>query len=108
MSNENKLDKIENELCKEIEWYLNDDVPLKEKQNKLQVSLGTNRMINSVIMIETLKQRSRAAENLLAVPLSVEGKLGNFKKEKLSAQMNKVYALNEYCNEIMKGYVNDD
>lgn len=49
-----------------------------------------------------------SAENLLAVPLSVEGKLGNFKKEKLSAQMNKVYALNEYCNEIMKGYVNDD
>ena len=63
MSNENKLDKIENELCKEIEWYLNDDVPLEEKQNKLQVSLGTNRMINSVIMIETLKQRSRAAKN---------------------------------------------
>ena len=63
MSNENKLDKIENELCKEIEWYLNDNVPLKEKQNKLQVSLGANRMINSVIMIETLKQRSRAAKN---------------------------------------------
>ena len=63
MNSENKLDKIENELCKEIEWYLNDDVPLKEKQNKLQVSLGTNRMINSVIMIETLKQRSRATKN---------------------------------------------
>ena len=47
------------------------------------------------------------AENLLAVPLSVEDKLGNFKKEKLFAQMNKVYALNEHCNEIMKGYVND-
>ena len=63
MNSENKLDKIENELCKEIEWYLNDDVPLKEKQNKLQVSLGANRMINSVIMIETLKQRSRATKN---------------------------------------------
>ena len=63
MNSENKLDKIENELCKEIEWYFNDDVPLKEKQNKLQVSLGTNRMINSVIMIETLKQRSRATKN---------------------------------------------
>lgn len=43
-----------------------------------------------------------SAENLLAVPLSVEGKLGNFKKEKLSAQMNKVYALNEYCNKLLK------
>ena len=63
MNSENKLDKIENELCKEIEWYLSDDVPLKEKQNKLQVSLGANRMINSVIMIETLKQRSRAVKN---------------------------------------------
>lgn len=63
MENKNKLDIIEEKLCQEIEWYLNDAVPLREKQNKLQVSLGTNRMINSVIMIETLKQRSRAAKN---------------------------------------------
>ena len=61
--NKTKLDVIEEKLCKEIEWYLNDEIPLKEKQAKLQVSLGTNRMINSVIMIETLNQRSRALKN---------------------------------------------
>ena len=61
--NKTNLDVIEEKLCKEIEWYLNDEIPLKEKQDKLQVSLGTNRMINSVIMIETLKQRSRALKN---------------------------------------------
>ena len=61
--NKTNLDVIEEKLCKEIEWYLNDEIPLKEKQDKLQISLGTNRMINSVIMIETLKQRSRALKN---------------------------------------------
>ena len=61
--NKTNLDVIEEKLCKEIEWYLNDEIPLKEKQAKLQVSLGTNRMINSVIMIETLNQRSRALKN---------------------------------------------
>lgn len=61
--NKSKLDIIEEKLCEEIEWYLNDNVPLKEKQEKLQVSLGTNRMINSVIMIETLNQRNRALKN---------------------------------------------
>ena len=61
--NKTNLDVIEEKLCKEIEWYLNDEIPLKEKQDKLQVSLGTNRMINSVIMIETLNQRSRALKN---------------------------------------------
>ena len=63
IENKTKLDVIEEKLCKEIEWYLSDEIPLKEKQDKLQVSLGTNRMINSIIMIETLKQRSRALEN---------------------------------------------
>ena len=61
--NKTNLDVIEEKLCKEIEWYLNDEIPLKEKQAKLQVSLGANRMINSVIMIETLNQRSRALKN---------------------------------------------
>lgn len=61
--NKSKLDIIEEKLCEEIEWYLNDNVPLKEKQEKLQVSLGANRMINSVIMIETLNQRNRALKN---------------------------------------------
>lgn len=61
--NKTNLDVIEEKLCKEIEWYLNDEIPLKEKQDKLQVSLGANRMINSVIMIETLNQRSRALKN---------------------------------------------
>lgn len=61
--NKSKLDIIEEKLCEEIEWYLNNDVPMKDKQEKLQVSLGVNRMINSVIMIETLNQRNIALKN---------------------------------------------
>ena len=63
IENKTKLDVIEEKLCKEIEWYLSDEIPLQEKQAKLQVSLGANRLINSVIMIETLNQRARALNN---------------------------------------------
>ena len=63
IENKTKLDVIEEMLCKEIEWYLSDEIPLEEKQTKLQVSLGANRLINSVIMIETLNQRARALNN---------------------------------------------
>lgn len=63
VKNKTKVDIIEEKLCEEIEWYLDNNIPLDKKQAKLQVSLGTNRMINSVIMIETLKQRSKALKN---------------------------------------------
>lgn len=63
VKNKTKIDIIEEKLCEEIEWYLDNNIPLDKKQAKLQVSLGTNRMINSVIMIETLKQRSKALKN---------------------------------------------
>ena len=35
IENKTKLDVIEEKLCKEIEWYLSDEIPLKEKQAKL-------------------------------------------------------------------------
>ena len=63
VKNKTKIDIIEEKLCEEIEWYLDNNISLDKKQAKLQVSLGTNRMINSVIMIETLKQRSKALKN---------------------------------------------
>ena len=59
----NKLDKIEDMLVKTIEWYMNDDIPLSKKKDKLNVDLGANKMISNIIAIEALKERARNINN---------------------------------------------
>lgn len=40
-------------------------------------------------------------DNLIALPVSVEAKLGNFKRKKLPVQANKIYGLMQYENEVI-------
>lgn len=63
MENNNKLDKIEDMLVKTIEWYMNDDIPLSKKKDKLNVDLGANKMISNIIAIEALKERAKNINN---------------------------------------------
>lgn len=63
MENENKLDKIEDMLVKTIEWYMNDDIPLSRKKDKINVDLGANKMISNIIAIEALKERAKNTNN---------------------------------------------
>ena len=59
----NKLDKIEEMLIKTVEWYMNDDIPLSRKKDKITVDLGANKMISSIIAIEALKERAKSTNN---------------------------------------------
>lgn len=63
MENENKLDKIEEMLVKTVEWYMNDDIPLSKKKDRLNVDLGANKMVSSIIAIEALKERAKNTNN---------------------------------------------
>ena len=63
MENNNKLDKIEDMLVKTVEWYMDDKIPLSKKKDKLNVDLGANKMINSIIAIEALKERAKNTKN---------------------------------------------
>ena len=63
MKNENKLDKIEEMLVKTVEWYMDDGVSLSKKKDKLNVDLGANKMISSIIAIEALKERAKNTNN---------------------------------------------
>lgn len=63
MENENKLDKIEEMLVKTVEWYMDDGVSLSKKKDKLNVDLGANKMISSIIAIEALKERAKNTNN---------------------------------------------
>lgn len=46
-------------------------------------------------------------DNLIALPLSCEGKLGMFKKNGMTQKTNKIYALTEYHNKILKEMVGE-
>ena len=63
MENENKLDKIEEMLVKTVEWYMNDEIPLSQKKDRLNVDLGANKMVSSIIAIEALKERAKNTNN---------------------------------------------
>jgi hypothetical protein len=63
MENENKLDKIEEMLVKTVEWYMDDGVPLSKKKDRLNVDLGANKMVSSIIAIEALKERAKNTNN---------------------------------------------
>lgn len=60
---DNRLDKIEDMLVKTIEWYMNDDISLSKKKDKLNVDLGANKMISNIIAIEALKERAKNINN---------------------------------------------
>ena len=67
-----------------------------EKQNNRKLPKGyTVSFLNG-------NKKDFSRENLIALPLSVEGKLGMFKKQEMPQKINKVYALTEYYCEILK------
>lgn len=56
------IDKLEKKLEQEIDYHTNDNIKLEDKKDKMPISLGVNKMVNSIIQIEALKQRTRENE----------------------------------------------
>lgn len=60
--NEELINKLEKKLEKEIDFYTDDSINLDDKKEKLNVSLAINKLTNTIIQAEALKQRSRENE----------------------------------------------
>lgn len=57
--NKQRLEKVEEKIMKELEFYTNDEISLEEKKKHLDISIVINKLANTIIQSENIIERSK-------------------------------------------------